>query len=239
MPTKWPAVVMPGASPVSVLTSPKSVRYACSSSPVSSTLPGLTSRWTSPRRWAASSAERDLGDDLHGALGLERPFAHDGGEQVGAVDEAHGDVELAVDLPRLVDRDHVRVVDRGGEHRLALEALAEPAVAREVVGDQLQRHGPGERDLGRAVDPAHAALAGDAVDLVAREDGSRYEFRHSASYTLSVVAAGGFPPVGSTSIDHHRRKTPGRRSYSHASRTRYLSSPGALAGAMEAREEQE
>ena len=57
MPTKWPAVVMPGASPLSVLTSPKSVRYACSSSPVSSTLPGLTSRWTSPRRCAASSAE--------------------------------------------------------------------------------------------------------------------------------------------------------------------------------------
>ena len=89
---------------------------------------------------------------LTARCGLERPLAHDGGEQVGAVDEAHGDVELAVDLPRLVDRDHVRVVDRGGEHRLALEALAELAVAREVVGDQLQRDGPRERDLGRAVD---------------------------------------------------------------------------------------
>jgi hypothetical protein len=128
----------------------------------------------------------DLADDPHRALGRERPLPHDGGEQVGAVDEPHRDIELAVDLPGLVDRDHVRVVDRRSEHRFALEALAELAVAREVVGDQLQRDGPRERDLGRPVHTAHAALAGDAVDLISREDGARHQFRHGRLISAGV-----------------------------------------------------
>jgi hypothetical protein len=114
----------------------------------------------------------DLADDGHRAARLERALAADRVQEVGAVDEAHGDVELAVDLARLVDRDHVRVVDRGRQHRLALKALAELAVAREVLGDQLQRHRPLEGDLRGPIDDAHATLAGHAVDLVAGEDGA-------------------------------------------------------------------
>jgi hypothetical protein len=129
----------------------------------------------------------------------------------------HGDVELAVDLSCLVDRDHVRVVDRGGEHRLALEALAESAVVGEVVGDQLQRDRPGERDLGRAIDPAHASLTGDAFDLVPREHRARDQFRHSASYTLTVGRRGVFRARRVLGVDasHVCPKTPGSRAYSN------------------------
>ena len=135
----------------------------------------------------------DLADDPDRSRGRERALAGDGVQQVGAVDEAHGDVELAVDLPRLVDGDHVGVVDRGGEHRLALEALAELAVAREVLGDQLQRDGALERDLGRAIHDAHATLAGHAVDLVAREDGACGQLRDAHLYPGNARAGDSFP----------------------------------------------
>ena len=45
--------------------------------------------------------------------------------EVAALHVAHRDVEQVVDLAGLVDRDDVRVVDRGGQLRLAQEALAE------------------------------------------------------------------------------------------------------------------
>ena len=44
-----------------------------------------------------------------------RPRARSERAQVGALDVAHRDVELALVLARVVDRDHVRVVDRGRE----------------------------------------------------------------------------------------------------------------------------
>ncbi len=69
-----------------------------------------------------------------------------------ALDEAHGQVELAVVLAGLVDRDHVRVVERGGETRLAQEARPEALVLGELRGDQLQRHRPLQRQVGGPVD---------------------------------------------------------------------------------------
>ena len=51
------------------------------------------------------------------------------------------EVQPAVVLARLVDRDDVRVLDRRGQLRLALEALAEVRVGGELGGDQLQRDG--------------------------------------------------------------------------------------------------
>ena len=74
---------------------------------------------------------------------------------------------MAALLARRVDRDHVRVVDRRGDARLALEALAEAGVARAVGRDQLDRDGAAERELRRAIDDAHAAAAGDRLDAAA------------------------------------------------------------------------
>ena len=64
------------------------------------------------------------------------------------------------------------MVDGGREPRLAQEALAERVVARELGSDELQRDRSVERELGRAVDDAHATAADDALDPVAGELGS-------------------------------------------------------------------
>ena len=85
---------------------------------------GLTSRWTRPLPCAAPSAlatgammsTRAPG---RAALLLEPVL------RVGAVDVAHRDPEDAVFLAGLVDRDDVRMVERGREPRLAREPLAE------------------------------------------------------------------------------------------------------------------
>ena len=58
---------------------------------------------------------RRLSDDLECALGGELRLARDQRLQVVAFDVAHCDEEDAVDLARVVDRDHVRVLDRGDE----------------------------------------------------------------------------------------------------------------------------
>ena len=72
-----------------------------------------------------------------------------------ALDQAHRDVEPAALLAGVVDRDHVRVLDRRGEARLAPEALAEPRVRRERRRDHLQRALGGRARCAGAVDDAH------------------------------------------------------------------------------------
>ena len=54
--------------------------------------------------------------------------------QIAALDVAHRQEELPVLLAGLVDRDDVRVVERGGEPRLVEEAAAEALVARPARG---------------------------------------------------------------------------------------------------------
>ena len=104
----------------------------------------------------------DLVDDRRRAGGLERSLAQDQRVEIGALDEAHRQVELTVLLAGVIDRDHVGVIDRGRRPRLLLEALAEALVPGEVGGDQLQRDLPAEVDLDRPVDDAHPA----ATDLL-------------------------------------------------------------------------
>src|SRR5919106_377063 len=58
-----------------------------------------------------------------------------------------------------MDRDHVRVLDRGGEARFAGEAGAKAWVGREVRRDELQRSHPVEGDVAGSGDDAHAAAS--------------------------------------------------------------------------------
>ena len=67
----------------------------------------------------------DLREQMLRALGLESAGPRDLVGQVPAVDPAHAEEQLAVGLVGFVDGHHVRVVDRGEQSRLALEALAE------------------------------------------------------------------------------------------------------------------
>ena len=86
----------------------------------SSTFAGLTSRWTSPCACAWPSAAQswraivDRGVDRGRRLLAQR----------AAGDQLHHQEEAAGLLADVVDRDDVRVVERGGGARLAQEALA-------------------------------------------------------------------------------------------------------------------
>ena len=93
------------------------------------------------------------------------------------VDVAHRDVQLARDLAGVVDRDDVRVVDRGGQPGLAQEALAEALVLRELGREDLQRDRPFEREVVGAVDDPHPAPADQRLDPVAGELAARSAIR--------------------------------------------------------------
>ena len=76
----------------------------------------------------------DLRDDADRPLGLERRSASRIAPQVGALDVAHRHVEQPVLLAGVEDLDGVRVVDRGRQPALALEAGAEDVVLRPSPG---------------------------------------------------------------------------------------------------------
>ncbi len=129
---------------------------------------GLTSRWISPAACAASRAAATWRDELDGAGRLDRSLL----EQVlhgRTTDQPHVDVEVAVDLAPVVDRNHVRLLKYRRSARLALEPRPEALVIRELRGEDLQRDGPTLVGVLCLVHLAHAALAEHADDLVLAE----------------------------------------------------------------------
>ena len=130
VPTKLPVRVRPVRA--SSFTTPKSERYARSSAPTRM-FAGFTSRWTSPRACAASSADaiwprmRERAPQRQPALADEQRL------EVAALDAGHRDVEEAVVLAGVVDRDDAGMVERGGELRLAQEPLAEVGLAERAT----------------------------------------------------------------------------------------------------------
>jgi hypothetical protein len=120
----------------------------------------------------------DLGDDpRHARRGQWAGAAHERA-QVVAGHVAHRDERDAVLLARVVDRDHVRVVDRRGDLRLAHETAPDRGVLHQRGRDDLQRDGPVERELHRPVDDAHPAPAGDRLDAMPGEQASRRQLAH-------------------------------------------------------------
>ena len=92
----------------------------------------------------------------------------------------------------LVHRDHVRVLDRCGQLRLALEPLAEHRILRELGRDHLDGHEPVRPQLTGAVDHSHSAPPRDPLEAIAREDGASGQHRHRGAI---------LPPVGTPG--HH------------------------------------
>ena len=92
--------------------------------------------------------------------------------QIVAVHEPHREIDAAVDVARVVDRDDVRVLERHHELRLAREALAEAIVARQGRRDELERNRPLQAQVVRPVDDAHPAAADQLLDPVAEEVGA-------------------------------------------------------------------
>jgi hypothetical protein len=134
-----------------------------------------------PARVRRVESGSHLRDDRDRPLGRQRAVRPDHRAQVGALHVAHRLVEHAVVLAGVVERQHVRVIDRRGDARLALEALAQARVVRELGDDQLERHDALKCHLCRAVDDSHAAASGDGVDQVTSELGAGSQPGHDAS----------------------------------------------------------
>jgi hypothetical protein len=77
--------------------------------------PGFTSRWTRAAPMGRVQRGGDRPEQRDRPIGLERPLAHDQAAEVGPADVPHRDEQLPIGLPRLVDRDDVRVLHAGGE----------------------------------------------------------------------------------------------------------------------------
>ena len=126
-------------------------------------LAGLTSRWTRPARWAASSASATCGadvDDLPAGHAARRRRA--AARSVVPVDQLHHDGLDAVVGAGVVDRHDRRVVRAGRRPRPRAEARDERVVGGQVGVEDLHRHLAAEHLVGGLPHLGHAA-AGDAV----------------------------------------------------------------------------
>ena len=82
-----------------------------------------------------------------------------------AVDELGDQILTAIELPDVVDRHDVRVVQRGCGLRFALKTAASSSVGQ-VVGQKLDGDRPIQLRVERAVDDAHAARAEGGLNLI-------------------------------------------------------------------------
>src|SRR5918992_559591 len=113
-----------------------------------------------PATWASTATAR-WGGKL--SLALEHAL------QIVPFDEPHRQVELAVVFARLVDRDHVRMVERCRQARLAQEASPEVPVLGQLRRDQLQGHRPLQRPVPRGVDHTQSASADQRLHPISGE----------------------------------------------------------------------
>ena len=187
-------------SALTALASPKSATLTpppCASSAMS-TFSGLTSRWMSPARWAAASAEthrleqRERPDRAH-----RRLLADDVAQRVPG-DVLHGEEDRAVVVALVVDTHHVGVVEPGGRAGLAHEALGEVVVVAEAGVHHLDGDRAVEADVGGLVDTGHAAAGDATADAVAAVEEATDE-RVAAPRRASAPRAGPRAgPVGSS-----------------------------------------
>ena len=87
----------------------------------------------------------------------------------GALDEAHVDVEHAVDLAEVVHGDDVRLLQSGGDAGLAPESIPVGRVGGDVGPQQLQRDHAFPDGVEGAVDLAHATDADQLLQFVGPE----------------------------------------------------------------------
>ena len=145
---------------------PKSATLTLPSAPIR-TLPGLMSRWTSPRACAAARAcatpapiRADLPRGERAAPAQDR-------REVLPVDQLHDDVRAAGVLAEVVDGDDVGVAERGRRLGLRAETRREVGIAQVLRTEQLERDVATELGIGGAVDGRHPAAAQQLDQAVA------------------------------------------------------------------------
>lgn len=111
----------------------------------------------------------DLGADRDRTLRLQRSLLLQQRLQVGAFDEAHRDHEPTVQLTRVIDRHHIRMLERRRELRFRQEPLPEALVPGELRRDQLQRNVALQARVVGLVDNPHPAPAEERLDPIAEE----------------------------------------------------------------------
>lgn len=84
---------------------------------------------------------RNLFDDSYGQSGIHRPTSEQL-VQIAAVDQAHSDEKLAVNLAKIVDRHRMWLPQTGRRLRLPAEPPLKFLVARQVRWQQFQRNPP-------------------------------------------------------------------------------------------------
>ena len=120
---------------------------------------------------------------LHGAFGRQAAARGDQLAQVGSIDPTHDQVQRTLEVAGLVDRNHIGVLDRGGDLRLALEAFPERFVLGELGRNRLDGDRPLQRDLRRSVYDSHPAPPGHRLEAATRDRGPQSEVSHAAVYT--------------------------------------------------------
>ena len=162
---------------------------------------GLRSRWITPRSCAAVSPGAELARRLDGLVGGQPSDAQEQGSEVFAVHVLHGDERHAFDFADVVDAADVGMRHQARHADFAVEALQQALIARRLFGQELQGDGLSQRQVGGAIDLAHAAAAQQADDAVApAEQGSRDEAsfvllrrRGHAGDIVGPACAGDFP----------------------------------------------
>ena len=148
------------------------------------------------------------GEDAQRAIERQGAVLGQLSPQVTALDVAHGQVQPVVTLPGLVDRDHVRVIERRRQPRLSQEATAEALVVGKLGGHQLQRHRPIQRHVVRPVNHTHPAAADHRLDPVAAEHLARGQQRGHAPPLVR-----GWLSRGNSSCDMAFKPTVSQRVY--------------------------
>ena len=132
-----------------------------------STLPGFTSRCTTPLRCANPSAAAMSDATSAARCGCSGPFGPQDVGQAAALDVLHHDEVRALLLAPVVDRHDVRVVQVGGALRLTAEPLDEARIGGELREQHLDGDGAVEQLIAGEEDVGHAAARDAAVQLVA------------------------------------------------------------------------
>ena len=83
----------------------------------------------------------DLADDAHRAGGFQRAVGQHGG-QVAALDQPHTHKQSAVDLPVVMDRDHMRGVQSRRGVGFPAESPLKVLVLRQIRGQDFDRDDP-------------------------------------------------------------------------------------------------
>ena len=163
---RTPPVAVCWVSALTALARPKSATLTRPSSAMR-TFSGLTSRWISPARWAAASAESDRLEQRERPGRRHRRLLADDVAQGVAGDQLHDQEDGAVLVALVEDRDDVGVGQPGRGAGLAHEAGGELVVVAEPGVHDLDRDGAVEPQVGGLVDAGHAAAGDPGADPVA------------------------------------------------------------------------